>query len=236
MNTLYIVVPAYNESENIKRLVDDWYPIIESHNEEGNSRLVVVNDGSKDNTYEILQDLAKDRPLLVPVTKPNGGHGATVLYAYRYAVNAGADYIFQTDSDGQTNPAEFEAFWQDREKFVAQFGNRTVRGDGQQRAMVEKVLCMLLRIYFKVKLQDSNAPFRLMTADYLKKYMPKMPEDYNLPNVMLTTFGAYYDEKIDFKVITFKPRQAGTNTINIKRIFKIGKQALVDFKNIKKNL
>lgn len=236
MNTLYIVVPAYNESENIRRLVDDWYPIIEKHNEEGNSRLVVVNDGSKDNTYEILQELAVDHPLLVPVTKPNGGHGATVLFAYRYAVDSGADYIFQTDSDGQTNPNEFEAFWQDREKYVAQFGNRTVRGDGQQRAMVEKVLCMLLRIYFHVKLEDSNAPFRLMTAEYLRKYMKKMPEDYNLPNVMLTTFGAYYDEPIDFKVITFKPRQAGKNSINIKRIFKIGQQALVDFKNIKKNL
>ena len=236
MNTLYIVVPAYNESENINRLIDDWYPIIESHNEEGLSRLVVIDDGSKDNTYELLKNIAKDKPLLIPVTKPNGGHGATVLYGYRYAVDSGADYIFQTDSDGQTNPQEFEAFWQDREKFAAQFGNRTQRGDGQQRALVEKVLCMILRIYFKVKLEDANAPFRLMTADYLRKYMKKMPEDYNLPNAVLTALGAYYNEAIDFKVISFKPRQAGTNTINIKRIFKIGKQALVDFNNISKNL
>ena len=37
--------------------------------------------------------------------------GATVLYGYKYALKNGADYIFQTDSDGQTLPEEFEPFW-----------------------------------------------------------------------------------------------------------------------------
>ena len=105
---LYIVVPAYNESENINQLVSDWYPVVERHSAEGKSRLVVVNDGSRDNTYEILENLAAARPLLQPLTKPNGGHGPTVLFAYRYAVGQKVDYIFQTDSDGQTDPAEFE--------------------------------------------------------------------------------------------------------------------------------
>ena len=49
-DVLYIVVPAYNESENIKQLIQDWYPIVEFYNGEGNSRLVIVNDGSTDNT------------------------------------------------------------------------------------------------------------------------------------------------------------------------------------------
>jgi len=46
-------------------------------------------------------------------------------------IKSGADWIFQTDSDGQTNPDEFEAFWCRREKYDALFGNRTVRGDGR---------------------------------------------------------------------------------------------------------
>ena len=108
MSSLYIVIPAYNESENIEKTIDQWYPVVERHNDEGNSRLVIINDGSKDNTYELLQKCAATRPLLVPLDKPNGGHGPTVLYGYRYAIRQKADYIFQTDSDGQTNPDEFE--------------------------------------------------------------------------------------------------------------------------------
>ena len=42
--------------------------------------------------------------------KPNGDHGSTVLYGYRYAIKNHADYIFQTDSDGQTNLGKFEQF------------------------------------------------------------------------------------------------------------------------------
>ncbi len=236
MDCLYIVVPAYNESENIKNLVDDWYPVIERHDGEGRSRLVVINDGSKDNTYEILEELARERPLLQPLTKPNGGHGPTVLYGYRYALQEEADYIFQTDSDGQTNPDEFEAFWRDRKNYDAVFGNRTVRGDGNDRAFVEKTLCRILKHYFGVTIPDSNAPFRLMTAAYLKEYLPKMPEDYNLPNVMLTTFGMYYHRKVRFVPITFKPRQGGTNSINVKKITRIGWQALKDFKAIRRKM
>ena len=72
MEKLYIIVPAYNEAENIRRLIDDWYPVIERHPGNGESRLVVINDGSRDRTYEILKECARSRPLLEPLTKPNG--------------------------------------------------------------------------------------------------------------------------------------------------------------------
>ena len=97
---LYIVIPAYNERDNIYQVLDDWYPVVEKHCGGGESRLVVIDDGSKDDTYAIMQEYAKTHPLFQPLTKPNGGHGATVLYGYRYALKQGADYIFQTDSDG----------------------------------------------------------------------------------------------------------------------------------------
>ena len=106
MDTLYIVIPAYNESENIKRTIEEWCPVVEKHNGGGASRLVIINDGSRDDTYEIASAECETHPLLTVLTKPNGGHGSTVLYGYRYALENGADYIFQTDSDGQTDPEE----------------------------------------------------------------------------------------------------------------------------------
>lgn len=236
MDTLYIVVPAYNESDNINRLVDDWYPVVQNHDGEGASRLVIINDGSTDNTYEILKDRAKDLPLLVPLTKPNGGHGPTVLYGYRYAAQHLADFIFQTDSDGQTDPREFEQFWDLRNDYDAVIGSRSAREDGLSRKFVEGVLLLILRLTFGVRMPDSNAPFRLMRRELVEKYLPKMPESFNLPNVMLTTYFTYFHEKVRFVEITFRPRQGGTNSINIKRIAQIGWKALGDFRYLKKHI
>ena len=236
MNKLYIVMPAYNEEANIEDTLDSWYPVIEKYSASRESRLVVVDDGSKDNTYEMMKEYAETHPLFIPLTKPNGGHGSTVIYAYDYAIKQGADWIFQTDSDGQTNPDEFEAFWNDRNEYDAIFGNRTDRGDGQSRAFVEKVVCKLVRHYFGIKVPDANAPFRLMRANKVKEYLSKLKPDYNLPNIMMTTYFVYYKNRVDFRPISFKPREKGTNSINIKRIVKIGKDALKDFRRLKKEL
>ena len=236
MSSLYIVIPAYNESANIERTIDQWYPVVERHNDEGKSRLVIINDGSKDHTYQLLQKCAASRPLLIPLDKPNGGHGPTVLYGYRYAIQNHADYIFQTDSDGQTNPDEFEPFWNQRGRYDAIIGSRAVRGDGKSRKFVENTVCLLLRLIFRVKIPDANAPFRLMRTDLVKKYIHRLPKNYNLPNIMLTTYFVYYKEKITFLPITFKPRQAGTNSLNLKKITKIGYQAIKDFHTLKKSM
>lgn len=55
-NILYIVMPAYNEAKNIRQTINDWYPIVKKHNGDGLSRLVIINDGSKDDTYSIMQE------------------------------------------------------------------------------------------------------------------------------------------------------------------------------------
>lgn len=234
MEKLYIIAPAYNEQENIERFVGDWYPVIEKRSED--SRLVIINDGSKDNTYEILLKLAADRPKLLPLTKPNGGHGATLLYGYRYAIESGAEYIFQTDSDGQTDPAEFPQFWNNRDRYDAVIGNRVKRGDGRSRKFVEWTVCFLLRLIFGVKVPDANAPFRLMKASLVAKYIDKLPMDFNIPNIMFTAYFAYHKEKVLFLPITFKPRQAGKNSINIKKIVRIGWKAVGDFFELKRDI
>lgn len=236
MDMLYIVMPAYNEEGNIDAVIRDWYPVVERHSGEGKSRLVIVNDGSKDSTLEKARSLMADRPLLEVLDKPNSGHGPTVIFAYDHAIKAGADYIFQTDSDGQTNPAEFEQFWEERNAYDAVIGSRAARQDGASRKFVEQTLLIILRMIFGVRVPDSKAPFRLMKRELLEKYLKRMPADFNLPNVMLTTYFAYYQETVKFIEITFKPRQAGTNSINIKRIVKIGWKALGDFKALKQGM
>lgn len=234
MDILYIVMPAYNEEANILGVVDSWYGLLE--NKSPDSRLVVADSGSKDATHNILVKYKSSHPQLEILENTDRQHGPKVIALYDYAIKNGADYIFQTDSDGQTNPKEFNAFWEERKDFDGIFGNRTVRGDGKFRAFTEKVVCFLLKLYFKVKVPDANAPFRLMRANVVKKYLYRLDPDYNLPNIMMTTYFSYYKESMVFREISFKPRRAGKNSVNIPRIIKIGWKALGDFRRLKKGM
>ena len=236
MDTLYIIIPAYNEAENVEGVISDWYPVVEKRSAGGKSRLVIIDDGSRDNTYALLKEAAKTHPLLQPLTKTNGGHGNTLIFGYKYAIDHNADYIFQTDSDRQTDPREFDQFWEMRTQYDAVLGSRPAREDGNSRKAVEKVLLILLRLFFGVKMPDSNAPFRLMKRELLGKYLKKLPGNYNLPNVMLSTYFVYFKEPVKFVDISFRPRQAGKNSINIKKIVRIGLHALKDFHVLRKEI
>lgn len=230
-------MPAYNEAENIEETVNQWCPVAERVQQEGNvCQLVVADDGSKDNTFSKMCELQGAKPLFTPLTKPNSGHGATVLFLYNYAIQNGATYVFQTDSDGQTLPDEFWQMWQNRETFDFQIGTRDGRKDGFSRIVVTKILRLVVFLTFGVWVKDSNTPFRLMKAERLKEILKYIPSDFFLANVAVSAIAIKKEEKIAWYPITFRPRQGGVNSINLKRIIKIGWKALGDLKHVNKNL
>lgn len=230
MDKLYIVIPAYNEEENIENVIKDWYPVVEKI---GNgSKLVIIDDGSKDKTYQIMKEFTKKYENFEPITKPNGGHGATVLYGYHYALKAGADYVFQTDSDGQTIPDEFWSFWNERKNNAMVIGHRKGRQDGISRVFVTKILKLVCRLCFHVSVTDANTPFRLMQAKPLKESLKLVPDNFNLSNVIISVIYAKKKLPVKYMPITFRPRQGGVNSINMKKIIRIGKQAFKDFRKI----
>lgn len=234
MDILYVVMPAYNEEGNIKNVVAAWYPMLKGKSEE--SRLVVADSGSTDGTHAILSEMRKEYPQLEILENTDRQHGPKLMALYDYAIKKRADYIFQTDSDGQTDPEEFQAFWEKRMEYDGIFGNRTIRGDGKSRAFVEKVVCLLVRLFFGVRVPDANAPFRLMKTETVKKYLYKLPSDYNIPNIMLTVYFVFYRERTDFFPISFMPRQSGVTSINFSKIFRIGWKALNDFFRFRRDL
>lgn len=234
MDSLYIVMPAYNEEANIETTVKSWYRILEGKSEK--SKIVIADSGSKDATHDILVNLKKDYPKLDILENTDRQHGPKIIALYDYAIKNKVDYIFQTDSDGQTNPDEFEQFWKLRKKYDGIFGQRNERGDGKSRAFVERVVCVLLRLYFGIKVPDANAPFRLMKTEIVAKHLYKLQPDYNLPNIMMTTYFAYYKERYKFVSISFKARRGGVNSINIPKIIGIGWKALGDFGKLKRQM
>ena len=234
---LYIVMPAYNEEANIEDVIRQWHPVAERINEEGNeAHLVIANDGSKDNTFAIMQQLQSKYQYLLTLDKVNSGHGATVLYLYRYAIGNGANYVFQTDSDGQTMPDEFWQMWEHRHEYDFQIGTRGGRQDGFSRIVVTKTLRLVVWLMFHVWVKDANTPFRLMKAERLNEIMKCIPEDFFLSNVAISAVAVKKKVKIGWYPITFRPRQGGVNSINLKRIFKIGVKSLGDFRKINSSL
>lgn len=233
-DTLYIVMPAYNEEANIKKVVAEWYPMLAKGN--ADSKMVIADGGSKDHTLDILYGLQEKYPNLIVLSEPDTDHGTKVILLYKYAIKNGADWIFQTDSDGQTVASEFTDFWKLRQKYDVIMGYRKKRGDGLGRKTVENVLRIYIKIFFKVMVPDANAPFRLMKSDIVEKYMGLMPDDFNLPNAILSACFSKYKEKVTYRVVTFQPRQGGKNYMNYKRIFKIGIDSINNFSIIKQKL
>lgn len=240
MEKFYFVMPAYNEAENIATTIRQWYPVVERINRTDGCEavLAIADDGSTDNTSEVMSRMKAEAALsfFEPLTKPNGGHGQTVLYLYRHALEHGADYVFQTDSDGQTDPDEFWQMFERRHDFDFQIGYRKGRQDGLGRVFVTKTLRFVVWLMFRVWVTDANTPFRLMRRDKLEAVMAVIPEDYFLCNVAISAIAVKWGYRVKFYEITFKPRQGGVNSINMKRIFKIGWRALGDFREINKNL
>jgi glycosyltransferase involved in cell wall biosynthesis len=236
-DVVYFVLPAYNEEANIEDVIRQWHPVCEKINADGHdARLIIANDGSKDNTFAIMKQLHSKYPFFTPLDKPNSGHGATVLYLYRYAIENGAKYIFQTDSDGQTLPEEFWPMWENREKYDFQIGTRGGRQDGASRVFVTKTLRLVVWLMFHVWVKDANTPFRLLNVEKLKPILGIIPQDYNLANVAVSAIAVRWHYNIGWYPITFRPRQGGVNSINMKRIFGIGVKALGDFRAINRGL
>ena len=76
----------------------------------------------------------------------------------------------------------------------------------------------------------------MMKAELVGKYIGKLPADFNLPNIMFTTYFVYYKHKVLFLPISFKPRRKGKNSINPKKIIKIGWKAVGDFIRLRKDM
>ena len=225
---LAIVIPVYNEEETITKVIEDWTNIANFYN--GN--IILINDGSTDRTLEIVKELQKNNPRLIIIDKENSGHASSCIYAYNWAVEKRFRWIFQTDSDGQTDPKEFHSFWQLKEKHLLVFGYRPSRGDGLFRRIVSKILMSVIFIIFKTYIKDANVPFRLMDANILSSALKKFPSNIFLGNAYLTV-ELNRIRKVHWENISFFPRKGGTPSVNFQGFFKKGIKVINEFTRIK---
>ena len=83
-DSIYVVMPAYNEEENIETVVRAWYPVLQGKAE--TSRMVIADSGSVDSTREILVKLQKELPQLEILKDTEKQHGPKLIALYKYGL------------------------------------------------------------------------------------------------------------------------------------------------------
>ncbi|TAF03316.1 MAG: glycosyltransferase family 2 protein [Runella slithyformis] len=209
-----IVMPAYNEEECIEDVVSMWTSFLTKTFPDKSTKLIVINDGSKDQTKVILDRIAPAIPNLLVVHQPNGGHGNAVVNGYRKAVELDSEYVFQTDSDDQFITEDVLKLWARRNESQFILGYRQIRFDAFARLIITRILKTTLFLVYGTFISDSNIPFRLIKGSYLKKLLAQLPNPEPFaPNIFLAVMASKAGQKLLDIPITHKERLTGTVSI-----------------------
>ena len=219
---LILVMPVYNEAQCIRDTVLSWRDALSGLGID--FRMIVINDGSKDDTPRVLEAFKGD-PRVEVVDKPNSGHGPTILTGYRMAVED-AEWVFQVDSDGEMGPESFGGLWEKRGGYDALFGVRTGREQSAARALISAVSRATVRLAFGSGVVDVNTPYRLMRAEILGRIIERIPPGTFAPNVIIAGAFARASARILNVPVLHTGRRTGS--VSIVR-WKLWRAAVVSF-------
>jgi len=215
-------MPAYNEADCIADAVAEVQRCVLDR--VADAELVVVNDGSKDQTGAILDGLAAQDPRVRAVHRPNGGHGR----ALRTGLDAAAgEYLFLIDSDRQIPLDAFADLWQDAQRADGAFGVRVNRHDPRLRLMLTRVIRYALRLMFGTKLYDANIPFKIIRRPVWEAARPLIPEETLAPSLFLSVFALRTGHAIVFREVPHRERETGVVSIRRWKLLKFCARALV---------
>lgn len=218
-----VVMPCYNESACIADVISRWQAALRAELGD-NYRLLVIDDGSTDGTAPVLDSLAN--PTLLVIHQPNGGHGRAILAGYAQALELGAEYVFQTDSDDQMQPQDFSRLWQRRGESRFILGRRHIRQDALHRRLMSRAADRCISLCFGLPMHDSNVPFRLMKADFLRQLLRDIPSGVFAPNIFLSVAAARRGEKLLHIPVTHLPRRTGKCSLASFRLLGAGFRTL----------
>ncbi len=184
IKSLWVIMPVYNEEVSLPTVLNEW--ILELEKSCIPYKFCLINDGSTDSTLKLLRQYEVKYPQLKVVDKTNTGHGQTCIYGYKIAIENGADWIFQIDSDGQCSPEYFLLFLKNPDKYPISLGYRKTRQDGINRWLISRMVSVFTFITTRYWIKDLNVPYRLMKADLVRPLLPLIPNDFHLANIYLT--------------------------------------------------
>lgn len=165
--SLSVFFPAYNDAPSLPTLLGKTFSVLERCVED--YEVIVVNDGSQDNTGEVLQELCrKYAPLMSVITHPhNRGYGGALRSGFAAARK---DYVFYTDGDGQYDVEELPALLEKVGPSTGLVnGYKIERHDPAHRIWIGNVYNFCARLLFRVRIRDIDCDYRLMQRALLKR-------------------------------------------------------------------
>ena len=153
---LEILLPVHNEAESIEATIREIYAELSPG---ANVGFIVCEDGSKDNTREILRSLAKELPLRLNLSPARKGYSRAVREGMQMLE---ADYLLCLDSDGQCDPKDFREFWPLRSNYDLLIGWRTDRADTVLRKTFSRLFYIIYQTVLRTPVHDPSCPFVLV--------------------------------------------------------------------------
>jgi dolichol-phosphate mannosyltransferase len=167
---ILIVIPTYNEADNIERLVRD---LLDLH---AAPDVLVVDDSSPDGTGEIADALAAEFPNRVSVVhrKAKDGRGGAVLAGLARGLAGGYDLLFEMDADFSHDPAEIPSFLDAIKRYYFVIGSRYLPGSKivdwpTVRTFFSRWANRYARFFLRIPITDYTNGYRCYRADAVKK-------------------------------------------------------------------
>ena len=164
-NATYVVLPAYNEATRIQ-------PVLESIAEKGYN-MVIVNDGSTDNTLDVILESKRKYPNQIHVFSLmiNRGVGVATQTGFDAVLNFNPKYVVSMDSDGQHSADDLDKVIKPLVTGEAQavIGVRPLEDMPRSRNYANAIMNFLTKIFYRVDVSDSQTGFRAITRDALDK-------------------------------------------------------------------
>jgi dolichol-phosphate mannosyltransferase len=168
----WLILPTYNESENIEAIVGAALEHLGST--AGDHRILIVDDGSPDGTGEIADRLAADHPEVEVLHRPGkGGLGPAYLAGFHRALDGGADLVIEMDSDFSHDPADLPRLIAAAEDADLVLGSRYVAGGGVTdwgllRRFVSRAGSAYARVVLGVPVRDLTGGFKCFRRSVLE--------------------------------------------------------------------
>lgn len=165
VESLSVFFPAYNDAPSLPKLIASTFRVLQEHVED--YEVIVVNDGSADNTGEVLHELAKRyAPHLRIIThESNRGYGGALRSGFAAATR---DFVFYTDGDGQYDVTELPKLLEKMGDGIGLVnGYKLERNDPQHRIWIGNVYNAFARALFRVRIRDIDCDYRLIRRSLL---------------------------------------------------------------------
>jgi glycosyltransferase involved in cell wall biosynthesis len=204
--SLTIIIPAYNE----ERSLQTFLPEVINFCKQKSYKLIVVNDGSTDQTKKILASYSNESTLKILHHKLNAGYGAAIKTG---VYEADTDFVVTIDADGQHCLSDIDKLLQnaietDADMVVGNRGNSS----GYYRSIGKWFIRRLAGFLMPLTIHDINSGMKLYSTSLAKKYINICPETMAYSDIILLAF--VYKRRLVTEVpITTKPRIEGKSTI-----------------------